>query len=77
MFEAAHAVTPDGHVTTGADAMPTLLAALLGTREAESWIRSSPSTMRTLSRLYPMLVRFRSQLTCGVSAPSSAARSPR
>ncbi len=70
MLDAAHAIAPDGHVTTGADAVPTLVGALLGTPEAEGWLRSSPSTMRTVSRLYAMLVRFRGQLTCGISAPS-------
>ncbi len=70
LLDAAHAIAPDGHVTTGADAVPTLVGALLGTPEAEGWLRSSPSTMRTLSRFYALLVRFRGQLTCGISAPS-------
>ncbi len=70
ILDAAHAVAPDGHVTTGADAVPTLVGALLGTPEAEDWLRSSPSTMRTVARFYAMLVRFRGQLTCGISARS-------
>lgn len=77
MFDAAHAVAPDGRVTTGADAMPTLAGALLGTPNAEAWLRGSPATMRTLTRGYAILVRLRGQLTCGIAAPSSATRSPR
>lgn len=76
-LDAAHAVAPDGHVTTGADAMPTLVGALLGTPEAEGCLRSSPASMRMLSRLYALLVRFRGQLTCGLVSPSSAECSPR
>lgn len=76
-LDAAHAVDPEGRVTTGADAMPTLVGALLGTPNAEGWLRSSRSATRVLSRLYRVLVGFRGRLTCRVPAPSSAARTPR
>lgn len=77
MLEAAHAVAPDGRVTTGADALPTIVGAIVGTPRAEGWLRSSPSSLRALSRIYAFLVRFRSQLTCGISVPASAACTPR
>lgn len=76
-LDAAHAIAPDGHVTTGADAMPTLVGALLGTPAAEGWLRSSPSVMRMLAQFYALLVRFRGQLTCGLVSASAAACTPR
>ncbi len=76
-LEAAHAVDPDGRVSTGADAMPTLVGALLGAPKAEGWLRASRFASRALSRAYILLVRFRGRLTCGAPALSSAARSPR
>ena len=77
ILDAAHAVAPDGRVTTGADALPTLLGALLGTPRVERWARSSRAFMRVLSRVYGILVELRGHLTCGFAAPASAARSPR
>jgi predicted DCC family thiol-disulfide oxidoreductase YuxK len=77
VLDAAHAVSPDGCVTTGADAMPTLVGALVGTPNVERWLRSSRSSMRGLSLLYETLVALRGRLTCRISAPVSAARSPR
>lgn len=77
ILDAAHAVSPDGTVTTGADAMPTLLSALVGAPRMEPWLRSSKGSMFLISRLYGILVEFRGHLSCGFSAPSSAARIPR
>ena len=74
---AAHVVAPDGPVTTGAAAMPTIAGVLLGVPRLEAWLRSSPPRMRAVSRAYDFLVSLRGQLTCGVPSPSSAARSPR
>ncbi len=77
VLDAAHAVSPDGRVTTGADAMPTLIGALLGRPLVEARLRSSRSSMRTLSRLYRILVGLRGHLSCGVGAASKAVRTPR
>ncbi len=74
---AAHAVSPGGRVTSGAEAMPALAGALLGVPAVEGRLRASPSAMRCLSRFYGLLVDLRGRLTCGVAAPSSEARSPR
>lgn len=76
-LDAAHAVSPDGRVTTGADALPTLAEALLGVPGVERGLRASQLAMECLARLYGVLVDLRGQLTCGVSAPSSEACSPR
>ncbi len=77
LLDAARAVSPDGRVTTGAEAVPTLAGALLGVPGIEGRLRTSRSAMRCLSRLYGLLVGLRDQLTCGVAAPSSEGRSPR
>lgn len=77
ILDAAHVISPDGRVTTGADAMPTLAGALLGAPEIEGWLRSSRLSMRVFSRLYGILVELRGHLSCGFSAPSSGARTPR
>lgn len=77
VLDAAHAVAPDGHVTTGADAMPTLVGALLDAPRFEGWLRASKPSMTFLNRFYATLVELRGRLTCALPAPSSAARSPR
>ncbi len=74
---AAHAVSPDGRVTTGADAVPTLAGALLAAPGVEARLRASRTSMRLISRIYAFLVEFRGRLTCGVLVPASAAHSPR
>ena len=77
VLDAAHAVSPDGRVTSGADAMPTIAGALLGAPRLEAWLRSSRSSRRILSRLYAILVGLRGHLSCGFDGTSSGARSPR
>ncbi len=77
ILDAAHAVSPDGRVTTGADALPTLVAALLGTPRIEGWIRSSKTSMGAASWFYALLVDLRGHLTCGFAVPAAAERSPR
>ncbi len=73
----AHAISPEGLVTTGADAMPMLAGALLGKPQIEGRLRSSPASMRFLSGFYAFLADLRGRLTCGLAAPSSGARTPR
>ncbi len=77
LLDAAHAVSPDGRVTTGPDAMPMLAGALLANSGVEARLRSSDPAMRFLSSVYRILVDLRGRLTCRVPAPSSAARTPR
>ena len=77
ILDAAHAVSPDGRVSTGAGAMPTLLAGLLGVPRFEAWLRASDASMKALSRFYDVLVALRGHLSCGFADASSAARSPR
>lgn len=76
-LEAAHAVSPDGHVTTGSAAMPAIVAALVAGPGFERRLRASRFSMAALSRLYGVLVELRGRLTCATVAPSSAGRSPR
>ncbi len=68
VLDAAHAVAPDGRVTTGADAVPTVVGALLGAPRVESWLRSSRSSMALLTALYAFLVDLRGRLTCGAAS---------
>ena len=77
VLDAAHAIDPDGRVTSGAEAMPVLAGALLGAPQVERRLRASPSAMRVLARFYGFLVGLRGRLTCGVAAPSSEACAPR
>ncbi len=77
MLGAAHAIAPDGRVTSGAEVVPTLAGALLAAPGVEARLRSSRASMRLISRLYGFLVEFRGRLTCGALVPASAARSPR
>ncbi len=77
VLEAAHAVAPDGRVTTGADAMPMLVGALLDVPRFEGRLRASKSSMACLTRLYEVLVGLRGRLTCVLPEASSAARTPR
>lgn len=77
LLEAVHAVAPDGRVTTGSDALPLIVSALLDGPELEGLLRSSPHAMSALSRLYRFLVEFRGRLTCALDGPSSAGHTPR
>lgn len=77
ILDAAHAVTADGRLVTGANAMPTILGALLGVPGVEPLLRSSRSSMAVLSRFYALLVEFRGHLTCAFASGSSEGRTPR
>lgn len=73
----AHAVSPDGRVSSGAEAMPTVIAALVGNPAIEPRLRGSPRSMALLGRSYEVLREIRGRLTCGIAAPASVGRSPR
>ncbi len=75
-LSAAHMVAPDGRVTSGGDAMPAIVAALVADSGVERRIRRSRRSMAALDRLYRIMVGVRGQLTCA-AGPVSAARSPR
>lgn len=79
ILDAMHAVTPDGRVLTGGDALLAILAALFSGPALETLLRKSTATTAVLHRVYLILVEFRGHLTCRFDAPSSssAARSLR
>ncbi len=79
ILDAMRAVTPDGRVLTGGDALPAILAALFGGPSLETLLRKSAPTMAVMHRLYSVLVEFRGHLTCRFDGTpsSSAAHSPR
>ena len=74
---AAHVVGPDGRVSSGAEAMPALVAALLDGPRLEGRLRGSEVSMAALDRAYRLMVELRGRLTCATPAPASAGRNPR
>lgn len=74
---AAHMVSPDGRVSSGSDAMPALVAALVAGPRFERRLRGSRASMAALARLYGLMVATRSALTCAVAGGAAAGRSPR
>jgi predicted DCC family thiol-disulfide oxidoreductase YuxK len=73
----AHAVAPDGRVTSGGDAMPAILAALVAGPAFERKIRSSRTSMALLARVYAVMAGVRGRLSCASGAAVAAGRSPR
>ena len=77
MFDAWHMVTLDGQVTTGGDAVPTLVGAFPIGAGFGRLLRGSSVLMRQIHRLYAFLTRFRDRLVCRLdAAPPSAGSSP-
>lgn len=72
---AAHAVGPDGRVTSGGEALPAIVAALVAGPRFEGRIRGSRASMAALRCAYGVMAEVRGRLTCA-SGPASAARSP-
>ncbi len=72
---AAHAVGPDGKVTSGGEALPAILAALVAGPRLEDRIRGSRASMATLRWAYVIMAEVRGRLTCA-AGPASAARTP-
>src|SRR5256712_4888175 len=78
MLDDWHIVTPDGHVTTGGDAVPTLVGAFPIGAGLGRLLAGSSGLMRQVHRLYAFLTRFRDRLVCPLdAAPPSAGSSPR
>lgn len=75
VLDSAHAVSPDGRVSSGADAMPALLAALVADPAFEERLRGSRRSMAFLGAVYEVMRTVRGRLAC--AAPASAGRSPR
>ncbi len=74
-FAAAHAVDPDGRVTSGGEALPAILAALVAGPRFESRVRESSASMAALRWGYGVMAEVRGRLTCA-AGPVSAARIP-
>src|SRR2546428_6649167 len=78
MLDAWHIVTPDGQVTTGGDAVPTLVGAFPIGAGLGRLLAGSSGLMRQVHRLYAFLTRFRDRLVCRPdAAPPSAGSPPR
>ncbi len=76
MLDAWHIVTPDGRVTTGGDAVPTLVGAFPIGAGLGRLLAGSSGLMRQVHRLYAFLTRFRDRLVCRLdAAPPSAGSS--
>src|SRR2546422_8750332 len=77
MLDAWHIVTPDGHVTTGGDAVPTLVSAFPIGAGLGRLLAGSSGLMRQVHRLYAFLTRVRDRLVCPPdAAPPPAGVSP-
>src|SRR3989442_1755814 len=77
MLDAWHIVTPDGRVTTGGDAVPTLVGAFPIGAGLGRLLAGSSGLMRQVHRLFQMLTRFPRLLACPPgSAPPSAGAPP-
>jgi predicted DCC family thiol-disulfide oxidoreductase YuxK len=75
MLDAFHIVSPDGHVSTGGDAVPTLIGAFPIGSGAERVLRGSASLMGIVHRFYGFLTRFRDRLVCRLEPAGTSAGS--
>lgn len=66
ILDAFHMVTPDGQVTTGGDAVPTLIEALPMGAGLGRIVRGSRGLMSRVHAFYGFLTRFRDRLVCRV-----------
>ena len=77
ILDAFHIVSPDGRVTTGGDAVPTLIEAMPMGAGLGRILRSSSALMAAVHRFYRILTRFRERLVCRVDfAARSGGSSP-
>ncbi len=75
VLDAFHMVAPDGRVTTGGDAVPTLIEAIpMGAGLARA-LRGSAPLMTAVHRLYGFLTRFRDRLVCRRDGSATSAGS--
>src|SRR5437660_6374741 len=72
MLDAFHIVAPSGQLTTGGDAVPTLIEALPIGAGFGRILRSSQALMSPFTSFYGFLTRFRDQLACRVAVGASS-----
>src|SRR5207253_1828346 len=77
MLDAFHIVAPNGQLTTGGDAVPTLIEALPMGAGFGRILRSSQGLMSRVTAFYGFLTRFRDQLVCRVAFGETSEGSPR
>ncbi|TLZ43747.1 MAG: DUF393 domain-containing protein [Methanobacteriota archaeon] len=77
VLEAFHIVSPNGRVTTGGDAVPTLIEALPMGAGLGGILRDSPTLMSRVHAAYGFLTRFRERLLCRVAPGATWAGSAR
>src|SRR2546426_6629739 len=77
MLDAWHMVAPNGLVTTGGDAVPTLVGAFPIGAGFGRLLRGSSGLMRQVHRFYAFLTRFRDRLVCRLDAAPPSADSAR
>jgi len=75
MLDALHVVSPDGHVTTGGDAVPTLIGAFPIGAGVERVLRGSTALMGVVHRFYGFVTRFRDRLVCRLEPSGTSAGS--
>src|SRR2546427_11902536 len=75
MLDALHVVSPDGHVTTGGDAVPTLIGAFPIGAGVERVLRGSTALMGVVHRFYGFVTRFRDRLVCHLEPSGTSAGS--
>src|SRR2546427_12670047 len=75
MLDALHVVSPDGHVTTGGDAVPTLIGAFPIGAGVERVLRGSTALMGVVHRFYGFVTRFRDRLVCRLEPAGTSAGS--
>lgn len=77
ILDAFHIVAPGGRVTTGGDAVPTLIEALPMGAGLGRILQASPALMSRVRRFYDFLTRFRESLVCPVDLAATSAGSVR
>ncbi|TLZ74201.1 MAG: DUF393 domain-containing protein, partial [Methanobacteriota archaeon] len=75
MLDALHVVSPDGRITTGGDAVPTLIGAFPIGAGVERILRGSAALMGVVHRFYGFLTRFRDRLVCRLEPAGTSAGS--
>jgi len=77
ILDAFHMVSPGGQVTTGGDAVPTLIEALPMGAGLGRIVRGSRGLMSQVHAFYGFLTRFRDRLVCRVDFAATSEGSVR
>ncbi len=75
MLDAFHILSPDGRLTTGGDAVPTLIGAFPIGAGVERFLRGSSALMVVVHGFYGFLTRFRDRLVCRLEPAGTSAGS--